>query len=73
MGHRSCRWLHPAVFVLTAAFDSLDMETGRAGSASRKAPEHEIDWSAAQERTATQKLSLKQWAQHVLNFHGWRN
>ncbi len=61
------------MFVLTAAFDSLDMEAGRAGGPARKKPRPGIDWSAAHEGTAAQKWSLKRWAQHMLSFHGWRS
>lgn len=60
------------MFVLTAAFDSLDMEAGRAKTIARKAPEPEINWGAAHAGAAPRKWSLKQWAQHMLSFHGWR-
>ena len=72
---RACafrRWLHPAIYVLTAAFDTLDVETARAGSrrdgAPRKPAAQGIDWPAAEDSTPSRSWSLKQWWKHVLGF-----
>ena len=67
----ACRWLHPAVFVLTAAFDALDAEARRAGSAHAPS-EREVDWRAAEGSAGSGAWGLKRWAQHMLSFHGWR-
>ena len=65
------RWLHPAAFVLTAAFDSLDAEAHRSGEG-LGVPDKDVDWKAADDAASSGRWGFKRWARHMLNFHGWR-
>ncbi len=65
-----CRWLHPAIFILVAAFDALDTEAARSGnSASRRA--EGVQWSGMEESGSEKGWSLAYWFKRLLRFHGW--
>ena len=65
-----CRWLDPAIFVLAAAFNTLDVERARAATDVPKR-EGSIGWSASKDLRLS-PWNPKQWARLFLGFHGWR-
>jgi hypothetical protein len=69
-GWLSYRWLDPAVFVLAAAFDTLDVERAKAAS-DAPAREGSIAWNASKD-LGISPWNPRQWARLFLGFHGWR-
>lgn len=66
------RWLHPAIFVLAAAFDSLDHEASRlSGWNTRRAHQEQIHWSDVEQEAQPGLRGAKSWARKIWRFHGW--
>jgi len=65
-----CRWLDPVIFVMGAAFDTLDVERARVATDTPKR-EGSIGWSASEDLRLS-PWNPKQWARLILGFHGWR-
>ena len=70
VGWVRCRWLDPVIFVMGAAFDTLDVERARVATDTPKR-EGSIGWSASEDLRLS-PWNPKQWASLFLGFHGWR-
>lgn len=58
------------MFVLAAAYDTLDVERARASEAAALKRKGKVDWSAAEDLSVS-PWNPKQWARLFLGFHGW--
>ena len=66
------RWLHPAIFILAAAFDSLAHEVSRRGNTAGAAQHQErIQWDDVEPEAQPGLQGAKSWARKFLKFHGW--
>jgi len=67
-----CRWLNPAIFVLAAAFDSLDHEASRLSAwKARAVHQEQIHWSDVEQEAQPGLRGAKSWARKIWRFHGW--
>ncbi|BDA49240.1 probable chaperone protein DnaJ at N-terminal half [Coccomyxa sp. Obi] len=65
-------WLHPAIFILAAAFDTLEHEASRLGLSTETAShEEQIQWSDVEPEAQPGLLGAKAWARTLFKFHGW--